>query len=79
MLIFKRLPSSEPRYKDYSVTLNGTPTELNEVRVSAMPYNTWWQGIQRPLDQTELASYLGFEADEPVTVTDPHAFDLTVV
>ncbi|MBE6600356.1 MAG: hypothetical protein E7640_04060 [Ruminococcaceae bacterium] len=69
MLILNQIPKTEKQYTDYSVTVNGNAVGLNEVRVSAIPYNTWWQGIQRPLDQTELAAMLKFEADEPVTVT----------
>ena len=59
-----------PVFADYAVTLNGCPAPLHAARVSAMPYNTTWpdRGCQRPLDQTELAPFLSFEADEPVTV-----------
>lgn len=34
-----------------------------------MPYNTIWPGHQRPLDQTELASFFAFSMDEPTEVT----------
>jgi hypothetical protein len=34
-----------------------------------MPYNTVWPGYQRPLDQTEIASFFSFEADKPVSVS----------
>ena len=33
-----------------------------------MPYNTVWPGHQRPMDQSEVASFLSFEMSEPVTV-----------
>ena len=41
---------------------------LHAARVSAESYNTVWPGFQRPVDQTEIAPFLSFEADEPVEV-----------
>ncbi len=69
MLILHHPPVTEALYTDCRVTVNGQPAPTPAVRVSAMPYNTSWPGCQRPLNQTELAPMLTFEADEPVTIT----------
>lgn len=52
--------------EDYSVSVNGQPCEVRACRVSAMPFGRPWTGQQRPLEQTELASYVFFESDGPV-------------
>ena len=69
MLILTNPPASEALYTACSVTVNGIPAKTPAARVSAMPYNTSWPGMQRPIDQTELAPVLSFSADEAVTVT----------
>lgn len=53
--------------KDYEVKINGEDCEVRECRVSAMPYNRVFTGYQRPKNQTELASYITFSADEAAT------------
>ena len=68
MLILHSPPASEKLYTDYKVTVNGISASLPFCRVSAMPYNTAWPGYQRPLDQTEEAAFLSFEADSEVTL-----------
>ena len=69
MLILTNPPASEALYTRISVTVNGIPVKTTAARVSAMPYNTPWPGMQRPLDQTELAPVLSFSSDETVTVS----------
>ena len=69
MLILTNPPTGEALYSRVTVTVNGVPAATPAVRVSAMPYNTSWPGMQRPLDQTELAPVLSFSADEPVIIT----------
>lgn len=54
--------------KDYEVKINGIPCDVNVCRVSAMPFNRIWQGRQRDVSQTELASFINFYGDEAVTV-----------
>ena len=81
MLQITHSPTSEPISTDFSITLNGIPVTPVQVRVSAVPHNRLWPGGQRPLDQTELASYLCFAADEPVSVcvTASHPFQSIVI
>jgi len=68
MLKTAPIPEGEQVCDDFSVALNGEAVCCHAARVSAMPYNTVWPGRQRPLDQTETASFFSFEADETVTV-----------
>ncbi len=50
----------------FLVSANGTDIPLHAARVSKMPFNRWWPGHQRPIDQTEIASFASFETDESV-------------
>ena len=52
--------------EQYSVEINGNNVPCYKARVSAMPYNTIWPGYQRPIEQTELCSYVSFSSDESV-------------
>lgn len=68
MLQLTNLPQGEAPSQDFQIKLNGICAQANICRVSAMPFNCIWPGHQRPMDQTELASFLNFSADEPVEV-----------
>ena len=52
----------------FDLKLNGQSSKPWFCRVSALPYNTWWPGYQRPIEQTETAAFISFEMDEPVTL-----------
>ncbi len=54
---------------DYEITVNGQAAYPLKTRVSAMPFNRLWPGQQRPIEQSELASYLSLAADEPIILT----------
>lgn len=55
-----------PLNDDYEVRLDGRQAEVRACRESRIPFNRYWPGRQRSIDQTERASYLAFEADGAV-------------
>jgi hypothetical protein len=63
-----RGPLDETSSKDYRVKVNGNPVFVYQARVSAIPFNQWWPGYQRPKDQTELASFAYWDMSGPVNV-----------
>lgn len=72
MIVIPEVPALPGEKKnlsgDYAVTVNGLPCEVRAARVSAMPFNRVWPGKQRDIAQSELASFIMFSSDEPVTV-----------
>ncbi len=63
------VPLSEPRFDDYSVTVNGIAVPVLGCSVSAIPYNRRWPGHQRATDQTEPAFFVRFAAEKDATVS----------
>ena len=61
-------PAGEAASDDFSVRIDGQPVFVYPARVSAMPVNQVWPGYQRPMDQTELASFAYFDMSSPVQV-----------
>ncbi|MDR1093683.1 MAG: hypothetical protein LBL66_05995 [Clostridiales bacterium] len=59
---------AEPLSGDYKARIGGTECPVYVCRVSAIPFNVWWKGRQRPVGQSELASTVSFEADGPVVL-----------
>lgn len=68
MLTITKAIGENARFNKFEVTLNGISADALAVRVSAMPFNRFWPGHQRPLDQTEMAAYVSYAADEPIEV-----------
>lgn len=68
MLKIYSIPAGEPISGDFGITLNGQAADAYTARVSAIPFNRVWPGRQRPIEQTELASFIYFAADQTVTV-----------
>jgi len=59
-------PVGQQVYEGCNVTVNQRKIKPYSARVSAMPFNRAWPGHQRSLEQTEMAGFLSFEADEQV-------------
>ena len=66
MLRIHHPPQGEITVTQFKVSINGEPTVPWYCRVSAMPYNTVWPGFQRPIEQSEVASFISFDMQEPV-------------
>ena len=62
-------PFSVPTSKDYKVYLNGKEIPVYSCRISAYPMNRAWPGFQRPISQTELASFVNLVTNEEVEIT----------
>ena len=56
-------------FKMYLVKVNGKETKLEEVRVSAMPFNRIWPGKQRDISQSETAYVLHIESEDGVNIS----------
>ncbi|HPO11967.1 MAG TPA: glycosyl hydrolase family 28 protein [Candidatus Hydrogenedentes bacterium] len=61
-------PSGEKLSEDFTVMVAGQAVPVYLCRVSAMPFNQVWPGYQRPIDQTELASFVYWDMSAPVDV-----------
>lgn len=61
-------PYEVPKSKDYKVYVNGREVPVYACRISAYPFNTWWPGYQRPVDQSEIASYVNLISDEEIEI-----------
>lgn len=68
MLRIHKLPDGEPVSKDFEIKLNGIEIQAYEARVSAIPFNQEWPGYQRPLEQTEMSSFIYFSMDRDIKV-----------
>lgn len=59
-----KLPLSE----DYRVFVNGKEVPVYTCRISKYPFNTVWPGYQRPVNQTEVVSYVNLVSDEELEI-----------
>ena len=52
----------------YNVKVNGENIKVEETRVSALPLNKLWDGVQRPIEQTEIAYFATVDMKDPIKV-----------
>lgn len=57
----------EPLSGDFTASVNGKEVPVYTCRISKYPLNRVWTGHQRPFDQSEGASFINVESDEPLT------------
>ncbi len=70
--VFKHNPTKfifeyeEPLSADYRVFIDDKEVPVYTCRISKIPFNRVWPGHQRPIDQTEIVSFINLVSDEPV-------------
>ncbi|MBE7025329.1 MAG: hypothetical protein E7408_04675 [Ruminococcaceae bacterium] len=70
--VFKHNPTKfiieyeEPISADYRVFIDNEEVPVYTCRISKMPFNRIWPGYQRPIEQTEVVSFINLVSDEPV-------------
>ena len=58
----------EPISKDFRVFINGQEAPVYTCRISKYPFNRFFPGYQRSIDQTELASFVNIISTETIKV-----------
>ncbi len=61
-------PNGEPQSTDFDMAVNGQPVFVYQAQVSKYPINQIWPGYQRPVEQTEIASFAYFDMAKEVDV-----------
>ena len=74
-------PAGTEPSPDFTLKVNGEAVFVYPARVSAIPLNQVWPGHQRPLDQTEIASfaYFDFSGKASLEITSLKAIQQVVV
>ncbi len=70
-IILYEVPLDEKKSDDFEMLVNNREVSLYRARVSKHPINQIWPGYQRPIDQTEIASfgYFDFEGEVEISIT----------
>jgi hypothetical protein len=61
-------PPTEKLSADFELKVAGQAVPVYQCRVSAVPFNQLFKGYQRPLDQTEIASFAYWDQSGPAQV-----------
>jgi hypothetical protein len=60
-VVIYNAPAHEKPSADFEMFVNNRPVFVYQARVSKFPINQIWPGYQRPLNQTEIASFAYFD------------------
>ena len=72
-------PKGEPRSVDFQMTVNEQPVFVYQAKVSKYPVNQLYPGYQRPISQTEIASFAYFDFEGEVTLCITSASEIKTV
>jgi hypothetical protein len=61
-------PELEKKSDDFEMFINNKPVFVYQARVSKYPINQIWPGYQRPINQTEIASFTYFDIKGEVAI-----------
>jgi hypothetical protein len=62
-------PEPEKKSDDFEMFVNNKPAFVYQARVSKYPINQIWPGYQRPISQTEIASFAYFDISGEAAIT----------
>jgi hypothetical protein len=62
-------PETELKSNDFTMLVEGKPAFVYQARVSRLPVNQIWPGYQRPMSQTEIASFAYFDLKGKAEIT----------
>ena len=62
-------PETELKSNDFTMLVDGKPAFVYQARVSRLPVNQIWPGYQRPVSQTEIASFAYFDMKGKAEIT----------
>lgn len=62
-------PETEFKSNDFTMLVDDKPAFVYQARVSRLPVNQVWPGYQRPVSQTEIASFAYFDLDGKAEIT----------
>ncbi len=62
-------PGQEQKSDNFEMLVDGKPVFVYQARVSRLPVNQIWPGYQRPLNQTEIASFAYFDLNGKTEIT----------
>ena len=68
MISFSDFGEKLTRSAAYRVWTGDVEVPVYTCRISAYPFNTWWPGHQRPMEQSEVVSFVNLVSDEPVSL-----------
>jgi hypothetical protein len=70
-IVLYKAPEQEKKSDDFEMLVNDKPVFVYQARVSKYPINQIWPGYQRPLNQTEIASfaYFDFRGEVEIKIT----------